>query len=146
MLFLNNHKERSCVPLSCSTLVERMVRTLSTNELRRITGVSQKQNKSVHWHTATIIVKQLLSIREFIDVVRKIIADCKTQDGEVELELLDFATRVNIIAYYAFIDLPKDIDELYYVVYASDLYDVVCSVANKEQVNSIKNAISMIIG
>lgn len=129
-----------------STPIDEMgtTKTLSTNELKRITGVSQKQYKQVPWHTTTVVIKRLLTINEYMDTIQGIIKDCRTPDDGIAIELLDFATRINIISAYAFVELPKNIDELYYIVYASDLYDLVCSVANTSQIDSIKKSVSLL--
>lgn len=121
-------------------------KTLSTNELKRITGVSQKQYKQVPWHTTTVTLKQLLTIQEYMETIQNIFHDCKTPDDGVAIELLDFATRVNIIAAYSFVKLPDNIDDLYYFVYASDLYDLICSNANISQIESIKQAVKLSVG
>ena len=61
-------------------------------------------------------------------------------------ELIDFAIRVNILLSYAFVDLPNDPNTLYYVIYCSDLFDVVCRAINQRQLQSIYRAISLIVG
>lgn len=127
-----------CAPNEMGT-----VKTLSVNELKRVTGISQKQYKQVAWHTTTVIIKQMLSISEYLTAVENILNSCKSPEGEIAIELLDFAIRVGIISAYAFVELPEDIDELYYLIYASDLYDLVCSIANKSQIESIKKAIEI---
>ena len=111
----------------------------------RVTGVSQKQFKTIHWHTATIVVKQILPIDEYIETIHKIITDCRTKEDNVAVELLDFSIRANIVSSYAFIELPDDIEELYYVLYASDLYNVICSNINRCQVDSIINTVRTIL-
>lgn len=121
------------------------VKTLSVNELKRITGISQKQYKTVPWHTTTIVIKQMLSLLEYLTAVDSILESCKSPEGEIAIELLDFAIRVGVISAYAFVELPEDIGELYYLMYASDLYDLVCSVANSSQVESIKKTVDNII-
>ena len=130
----------------CAARLLNMTKILSENEVKKITGVSKKQYKNVHWHTATIVVKQFISLSEYVDIVRKIISDCKTDDNNIATELIDFSIRVNIISSYSFVDLPKDIDELYYIVYASDLFDTVCSVANKEQVKTLISTVMSMVG
>ena len=142
LLFIN--EERSGVPLmGCTPNEMGTVKTLSVNELKRVTGISQKQYKQVAWHTTTVTIKQILSIQEYMETVQNIFRDCKTPDDGVAIELLDFAIRVNIISAYAFVNFPDNIDELYYFVYASDLYDLICANANKAQIESIKRTVKM---
>ncbi len=121
------------------------VKTLSVNEVRRITGLSGKQYKKVVWHTSEIIVKQILTIKEYMDVVHNILNSCQDPEGNAAPELLDFAIRINIISAYGFVQMPEDIDTLYYVAYASDLYDTICSAINKGQLEAIKQSVMLYI-
>lgn len=119
------------------------IHKLSLNNLKRVVGVSAKHNKKVQWHSSEITIKQLLSAQEYIAVTQDILRDCLAPDGTVAIELIDFAIRANIVAAYAYVELPTEFEELYYVLYASDLYDKVCSVANKAQIAAIKSSIDM---
>ena len=112
-------------------------KVLSKNEVLRVTGVSGKQYKTIQWHTVQIVVRPLLNMEEYIKTVRAIVVDCMSKDGEIAIELLDFSTRLHIIAAYAFVELPDDMEQLYYVVYQSDLYDTVLKVANRAQIDAI---------
>lgn len=119
---------------------------VTANTLKRIAGVSGKQYKKVQWHTTEVIIKPLLSIGEYADVIRHIIKDCSSPDGSCAIELVDFSIRVNIISSYAFVDLPKEINDMYYIVYASDLFDLVCANVNKGQLESIIKLIYGMVG
>ena len=118
-----------------------MTKPLSENDLRRIVGISGKQTKKIQWHTTQIYVKQFLSIQEYLDTINNIVRDCVDKDGNIIVELLDFSTRVNIISSYAYVELPENYEDVYYIVYASDLYDVVCSNVCKSQIEAIKQNI-----
>lgn len=121
------------------------VKTLPLSSVRRITGVSYKQNKKITWHTEEIIVKNMLSMDEFVDVVRKIIGDCMSKDGDIAIELIDFSIKVNIISYYSFVELPDDINELYSIVYSSDLFTTICNSVNAAQIDSIYKTVNNMI-
>ena len=122
------------------------VSTLSKAALMRTVGVTAKQNKKVVWRTNSIVVRQILSAKEFIDTVQNILHDCSSDDGSLSPELLDFAIRVNVIAAYAYVELPSDFDELYYAVYASDLYETVYKNTNSAQIDAIRQAVKIYIG
>lgn len=123
------------------------INKITANQLMRIAGVSAKQYKKVPWHATTLTIKQLLPAKECWGLISNIIQDCKSPKGEFKIELLDFAMRVNIIATYALsIELPEDPDDMYYLAYASDLYKVVCSSINQEQLGAIKDAIKFYMG
>lgn len=119
---------------------------LPKNEVLRITGVSGKQYKTVQWHSSQIVMKPLLNMEEYINTVKNIVADCADANGDVAIELLDFSIRVHIISAYAFVELPEDINQLYYIAYQSDLYDTTVGVANKAQVESIRRSVWQLSG
>ena len=64
--------------------------------------------------------------------------------GDVAVELLDFSERLHIITAYAYVDMPEDFKQLYYIVYNSDLYDTVIKYVNVNQVQAIHDAVRMI--
>ena len=122
------------------------VKKISKNELQRIAGVSGKQYKTIQWHNNSLILKQFLDINTYIETVNSIIEDCKAPDGTIIASLVPFSTRLHIIMSYSFVELPDAFDELYYVVYNSDLYDVVCKNVNQPQIDSIINSVNTICG
>lgn len=114
-------------------------RILPKNEVLRITGVSGKQYKTIQWHGAQIVIRQFLDMSNFIATVHAIIDDCSDPDGNISKELIDFATKLHIIAAYSFVELPDDLEQLYYITYASDLYEVIVKNANSSQIEAIIN-------
>lgn len=118
---------------------------MSASTLMQITGVSGKQYKKVRWHDRDLVVRQLLPIDEFIDLVQRILRDCLSPENELVPELIDFAIRKNIVATYAFIDLPANADQLYYTLYASDVFVTVLGIANESQVEAAIRAVMMYV-
>ena len=114
---------------------------LPLSKVRSVVGQRRIKYRKIVWHTAEMYVKTFLTLTEFRQLIDTIIQTCSMEDGALVYELVDFATRVNIIAAYALIELPEDIDELYYVVYESDLYDAVVKNANQWQIDSIVKSV-----
>lgn len=114
---------------------------LSANVLKQITGISAKQYKKVAWHTAELVVRQFLDVHEYMNLIHQILSDCKKPDGSIAFELIDFSCRVNIVATYAMVELPEKIDDMFYIMYGSDLYDTVIKVANGRQISSIYDTV-----
>lgn len=119
---------------------------VTASTLKRIAGVSGKQYKKVTWHSTTLTIKQTLTIKEYIDTVHSIIQSCMTPEETCAVELLDFAIRLNIISSYAFVELPESLEDMFYIVYSSDLYETVCKNVNNSQVASIKDTVIRMIG
>ena len=117
-------------------------KTLSANELRHITNLSRRQYKKIPWHTAEILVRDTLGLRDYLNTVNSILKDCQSDDGTYKYELIDFATRANVVAAYALIEMPKSPEEMYFLLYGSDLYELITSVVNRAQLQSIYDAVS----
>ena len=113
---------------------------LSENMINHIFGVTSAPYKKVNWHNAELNVKPLLTFDEFSDAVYHTIQYCFDDEGRYIPELFDFALRVNILSTYALVELPKDFNRLYHVVYGSDLYDVVCKNVNAAQMSALRDA------
>ncbi len=122
------------------------IKRLSANDVMRVTGVSGKQARKVTWHTAEFIMRPLLSIESYSSLVDRIINDCFDENGVFNLGVLDFSLRKNIVSAYAFVDLPTDVDDLYRVLYSSDLFDTVCRYANQAQLESILRVVTIYVG
>ena len=110
---------------------------MSFDEIKRIIGFSGNMYKRVKWHDSEIVVKTYLSPKDYYDTIQSIINNCTDENGFILIEFVDFAIRSNIIASYALIELPAKLDELFYTVYCSDLYDVVFESSNRNQIESI---------
>ena len=122
------------------------IKALTANDLIRVTGVKGKQYQRVPWHTETVIMRHTIDASEFMAVVLDTVKDCKSPEGVIAPELVDFAFRVNVVSAYAAVELPEDGMMLYYIMYASDLYDTVCRYANKAQIDAAKEAVMMYAG
>lgn len=103
--------------------------------------------KTIKWDGYDIVVKQLLSADEFIEVVRAVFRDCRIPDTDnmVQLELIDFAIKTNIVSAYANVELPENSSDLYNLVYGTDLYETVCDNVSKTQVKSIIDSIMLCV-
>lgn len=121
------------------------IKKLSSNDVVRVAGVSGRQCKKALWHTSEILVKSMLTLDEFTGVVSAIVQDCIGDDYSKSFMLLDFSFRVNIINAYAYVDLPTDIDTLYYIIYASDLFEIVYKRTNPAQIDAILESARLIL-
>ena len=118
---------------------------LPVSKVRSVVGQRRVKYRKIVWHTAEMYVKTFLTLTEFRQLIDTIIQTCSTEDGVLVYELIDFATRVNIIAAYALIELPEDFDELYYVVYESDLYGSVVKNVNAAQMEAILATVNQLV-
>ena len=119
------------------------IKKLTVSDIRRVMGVSYKQNITVQWHTERLTLRQFLPLKEYLETIDSVVNDCiDPSTGKPVYELLEFAMRANIISSYAYVDMPTEVDEFYAAVYCSDLYDTVCKYVNSSQVAAIKEAVN----
>lgn len=114
---------------------------LPLSKVRSVVGQRRIKYRKIVWHTAEMYVKTFLPLDEYKDLIDSIVRTCTTEDGDCIYEMIDFVTRINIIAAYALIELPDDINEMHYIVYESDLYDAVVGNVNVAQVDAVVRAV-----
>lgn len=95
----------------------------------------------VHWNGIDITVKKALSVEETMQFVHNVTDMCFSEDGEYHPEIMDFAIRCEIMTRYANFDLPNDISKRHWMVYASDVVEVIGSHINIEQFSQIRESI-----
>lgn len=102
-----------------------------------------KDETPYNWHGKMIKIRYMLSRDEEIELIQSIIRCFSVDDvyGGCVPEFVDLATRANIVAAYALVELPGTIEEQHRLLYHSDLYDVVLRMANKAQIDSILAAV-----
>lgn len=113
--------------------------------VQRIVNSINVNPRKVRWMNTEFIVKPVLSLQEYMETVTKIVNDCQDDAGSIAVGLIDFSLRTNVIAAYANIELPSDIEELFNLVFRTTLYDTVCSAINSAQLQSIKNTVNLVM-
>lgn len=113
---------------------------ISGNDVKNICdSLYKSKDKQIQWHGKTLIIKTILSLDDIVRLIREILDICVKKDGNYFVpEMVDFAFRSAVIENYSQVELPSDIEERYFVVYAADLFNAIISVANMDQINSIK--------
>lgn len=119
--------------------------------LRQITQEQLKKalspiRRTLIWHGITVSVLTLLPLDDVPKFVRAVIDGCysKTTQSFVP-ELKDFIFRMNVVSRYACVDLPTDLDELYTILYNTDLYDKLIEVINAGQLKALDEAVNTYI-
>ena len=122
-----------------------MDKTVNSKDLIKFGMRGYKDTVDVNWHGKIIEMKTLLSQEEEISVIHEIISLCvDDSDGKVNIELLEFYIRLVIICSYAKVSFPENSDDIYKLVYYSDLYKYVIENVNDVQVNNIINSVKCI--
>lgn len=122
-----------------------MDKTVSSKDLIKFGMRGYKDTVDVNWHGKIIEVRTLLSQEEEIRTIHEIISLCvDDNDGSVAVELLEFYIRFKIICSYAKVSFPENLDDIYKLVYHSDLYKYIIDNVNNTQVNNIINSVKYI--
>ncbi len=116
------------------------VTKVPSDAICRVANVSVKQYKKIVWHTINIVVRYSIPIEEYYDLIHTIVDQCTDPDGNFIFAVFDFAFRANVVSSYSNVELPTDHADMFEVLYATDLYAVVCKNANAEQIRSIETA------
>lgn len=116
-----------------------------SSEIKRVTRTYHGRQKKINWRGLSITVIRLLSVQDLMSLIDDIIRCCTTTEDDenvLNYAILDLSMRFNIIKKYTNIDMPEDLNEAQFVLYETDLFDVVCTEINKSQLDSIIKAIN----
>lgn len=107
-------------------------------------GCPPSIEKTMMWHGRAVKVKKTLTLSEYIDFIYSALDACLNKETNTyRLEILDFVFRVNVVTRYAKAELPEDLEDQYRVLYETDLYNVIMTYINADQVDSLYRTVRM---
>ena len=118
------------------------LKKLNQNALVRHTPIANKQFKTIAWHGEEMLVRPVLPLDDVFAFTAHVAELC-TDDGQILPELCEMAFRQAVIEMYAAVDLPDSVEERYYYMFASDLYDTVVKYVNAAQLQSLRTVIEL---
>ena len=115
---------------------------ITAEQLRSAT--TAPTHRTIVWRGIALTIRTLLPIVEVTQFVNSVMDSCydKTHDVFVP-DIKDFAFRVNTVSRYACVELPKDINEQYSILYNTDLFDTILAHINQAQIRAIEDAINI---
>lgn len=100
------------------------------------------ETTTVEWNGLNIIIKRTISIQEMFTAADLISHACfAAEDDSYQPENKDFAIRNYVMELYTNVTLPADTEKRYYMLYKSDLFNVVLEHINKQQFNTMLRAV-----
>lgn len=115
---------------------------INSTELLNIINKFDKEYTELSWNGVDIKIRHTLSfsvMMSFVDYVSKL---CFSEESGAYLpEVKDFGIKTSILELYAGIEMPNEIEDMYKLVYHSDLVDRVIERINQTQLAEIVNAI-----
>ena len=112
--------------------------------------IDTKNDQMIEWNGLTIKIKKTVDINTLNVLVNYIVNLCFNASGEYHPELKDFALKSAILLFYTDIDFSNLRDEeteaLYYIVYQSNLCDMIANNINRYQFQALIQAVEEKIG
>lgn len=90
-----------------------------------------------NWHGFQVNLKPILSKEEADAIPFLILEKCKLNGESVSAQNLDFVMRTVIVSMYTNIELPTSEDDIYTLVYDTDIFSVILGKCNKGQLDNI---------
>ena len=100
----------------------------------------------VDWNGKKLKVKYAISPGEIFEVVAKVVDAAFREDGTYTPEFVNLFIKCCIIDKYTNIEIPTDIDEGGYLIYETDLFDIVKEHASDVQLGDIYDAVERKVG
>lgn len=116
---------------------------ISIEESKKIVDGLESNEVTVNWHGAKLCIKKTLPVKDMLEVVQNVVRGSFADDDLNYMpELTDFVLLREVMSKYTNVDLPEDTEELYELLYRTDLMDVVLDNINGRQFTKIYNAIN----
>lgn len=111
---------------------------IAPDTFKRMAKKTDKAITEVKLGTATVKVRNTVSITEMLALTTSAVDTCFTSDGQYVPEMEDFAIKCGIIATYTNVQLPEELNEQYDVVYKTTLFDDIIGYINPVQYREIE--------
>ena len=114
---------------------------ISINTVDRI--VKEKFDNRVvdTWYDIEVVMKRNLSMTETLEFVNDVVMSCFSDSNGFVPEVVDFATKSNILSKYANFSLPDNLEHRHKIIYQTDAVQFVCSHINRAQLREIMASI-----
>ena len=100
--------------------------------------------ENIDWNGIGLKIKHTLSLPEMMNFVDSVSKLCFSEDtGAYIPEVKDFGIKTYILEMYAGIEMPKSTNDMYDLIYCSDLVYVVMNHINRCQLEEIVQSIDM---
>lgn len=120
---------------------EKVVRVSSEEIIEAVKSVKEEYEELL-WNGLTIIVRNTIEPEEVVAFVEHVVDKCfDSETGEFTPHNKDFLFRTFIIHFYTNIDLPLDnANELYNIMYGTNLLESVLEFVDGDQLRAVTNA------
>lgn len=113
---------------------------ISAKECMAVMKENFDNEMSIDWHGITVEVKKVIPYADMLAFVEMVFAACFADGGKYMPERFDMVFNACIVGTYTNITLPKDADDVYSILFNSDLIGMVMGIVNNQQIDSIRRA------
>lgn len=97
----------------------------------------------MEWNGVSLHIRKYLTLKDMVMFVRDVVSSSFDKETKEYLpEATDFAIKCSVLEYYAGIKTPKNIDDIYKIVYGTDLILYIMQRINRDQYNTILTSIT----
>lgn len=117
---------------------------ISAKEFETIVDKIKITNVTIEWNGLEILIKRNLNFDEMMGFVESVTDLCFSEETNTYLpQIKDFAIKAFIISNYANIELPKNSDKKYELIYGTDIITRILDVIDPVQFGDIMHAIDI---
>ena len=113
------------------------IKKVSVNALERVVNEQCTQDTVVNWFDIEVNIVNTLSLKDMLSFVNDIVNACFLDDGTYIPEIMDFAIKSGILTRYANFTLPNNTEKQYWLIYNSNVVDMVKEHINLDQLQEI---------
>lgn len=117
---------------------------VTVEELENVYKKKYNAVDEFEWEGLILRVKHNLPLTNMMEFVSSVVQGCFDKDnGEYMPEARDFMTRYVTMLEYSNVELPSDVEQMYRLMYCTDVYMQVISHVDSVQYNQILKAIDI---
>lgn len=111
-----------------------------------IANIDKRNTMTSKWRGVDVAFRKLLTFTEYVDLVRNVIEMCTDTNGvDIHTEMVEFAFRLNVLAFFTDIALPDNIEDQFRYVFWTDIYKFVTEHVDSGQLETLRQTIDWII-
>jgi len=113
---------------------------ISVSALERAAKEQLAEIANIQWCDLTVEVKRSIPLVEMMEFCKEITDACFMDDGTYVPEVMEFAIKSGVLTRYANFRLPSNLEKQYWLIYNTDIYDIMLEYINTAQLNEIVDA------
>lgn len=90
-------------------------------------------------------VYKTVSLSDALTIIYSIVESCFGEDQSYKPEAMDIASKRMLLEYYTNIDIPKDLSDVYTLIYNTDIIPIIMSNINRRQWENIMDSANKLV-